>query len=70
MIKYIFKRLLALIPVIIGVTFLVFMIMQLAPGDPVQLILGENATPEQKEELREEMSQYLKSLNTNPTEPL
>lgn len=53
--KYILKRLLALIPVIIGVTFLVFMIMQLAPGDPVQMILGENATPEQKTELREKM---------------
>ena len=55
MFKYILKRLLALIPVIIGVTFLVFMVMQLAPGDPVQMILGENATPEQKTELREKM---------------
>lgn len=55
MLKYVIKRLFALIPVVIGVTFLVFMIMQLAPGDPVKIILGENSTPEQVEELREEM---------------
>ena len=55
MVKYVIKRLLALIPVVIGVTFLVFMIMQLAPGDAAKLILGESATQEQVEELREEM---------------
>lgn len=55
MVKYVVKRLLALIPVVIGVTFLVFMIMQLAPGDAAKLILGESATAEQVEELREEM---------------
>ena len=55
MVKYVIKRLLALIPVILGVTFLVFMIMQLAPGDAAKLILGESATQEQVEELREEM---------------
>ena len=55
MVKYVIKRLLALIPVILGVTLLVFMIMQLAPGDAAKLILGESATQEQVEELREEM---------------
>lgn len=55
MVKYVIKRLLALNPVILGVTFLVFMIMQLAPGDAAKLILGESATQEQVEELREEM---------------
>ena len=55
MIKYILKRLLALIPVILGVTFLVFMIMQLAPGDAAKLMLGEGATQEEVETLREEM---------------
>lgn len=55
MIKYIIKRLFALIPVILGVTFLVFMIMQLAPGDAAKLMLGEGATQEEVETLREEM---------------
>ena len=34
MYKYVLKRLLMLIPVIIGVSFLVFFIMSLSPGDP------------------------------------
>ncbi|HHW27001.1 MAG TPA: ABC transporter permease [Firmicutes bacterium] len=55
MIRYMIKRLLAMIPVLIGITFLVFMIMQLAPGDPARLILGENASPEEVKELREQM---------------
>ena len=42
-------------PVVIGITFLVFMIMQLAPGDPVQMILGDNASPEAVEAMRDEM---------------
>lgn len=53
--KYIARRIVALIPVIIGVTFIVFMIMNLAPGDPAKTILGEQATPEAIEELREEL---------------
>lgn len=53
--KYIAKRFLALIPVVIGVTFIVFLIMNMAPGDPVKTILGEQATPEAIEELREEL---------------
>ncbi len=53
--KYIGRRILALIPVIVGVTLLVYFIMSLAPGDPVKTILGEQATPEAIESLREEM---------------
>lgn len=53
--KYIIRRLLLLIPVILGVTFLVFGIMYLTPGDPAKLILGETAPPAQVEALREEM---------------
>jgi len=53
--KYILKRLLAMIPVILGVTLIVFFIMSLAPGDPARSILGEQATTEQVEALREEM---------------
>lgn len=55
MYKYIGKRLIGIIPVLIGITFLVFMIMSFSPGDPAQLILGDSATPELVAELREEM---------------
>lgn len=53
--KYIVKRIMLLIPVIIGISFLLFCIMNLTRGDPAQIILGENATEEAVEELREEM---------------
>lgn len=55
MVKYIIRRLLALIPVILGVTFLVFMIMQLAPGDAAKMMLGEGATQEAVDAQREQM---------------
>ena len=55
MLKYIIRRIIAMIPVVIGIPFLVFMIMQLAPGDPVQMILGDNASPEAVEAMRDEM---------------
>ena len=47
MIKYIIKRILLLIPVILGVIFIVFVIMKMAPGDPVYALIGTNITPEQ-----------------------
>ena len=53
MIKYILKRLLWLIPVIFGVTWLIFTIMYFIPGDPAMSILGSSATPEQLEQTRE-----------------
>ena len=53
--RFIVKRLLLLIPVLLGVSLLVFAIMSFTPGDPAQLILGENAPPEAVAELREEM---------------
>ena len=53
--KYILKRLLYLIPVLFGVTLLVFLIMSVAPGDPAKVILGEQATPEAIIQLREEL---------------
>lgn len=55
MYKYILKRLLYLIPVIIGVTFIVFTIMYLTPGNPAQILLGENAPQESVDKLMEEM---------------
>lgn len=35
------RRLIGAIPVLLAMSFLVFMLMQLAPGDPVSLLLGE-----------------------------
>lgn len=55
MLRFIIKRLLALIPVLLGVSLLVFFILDLAPGDPAKTILGEQARPEDIEALREEM---------------
>lgn len=53
--KYILRRLLYMIPVLFGVSFLVFVIMSLAPGDPAKSILGDQATPEAIAQLREEL---------------
>ncbi len=53
--KFILKRLMLLIPVLLGVSLLVFAIMSFTPGDPAQLMLGESAPAEAVAELREEM---------------
>lgn len=55
MAKYILKRLLLLIPVVLGVALLIFIIMSFTPGDPAVIILGENATVEQVAALREKL---------------
>jgi len=52
---YIAKRLLALIPVLFGLTLIVFMIMALIPGDPARAILGAYATPENLERLNRQL---------------
>ena len=53
--KFIVKRIVAMVPVLLGVTLVIYLIMSMAPGDPAKVILGEQATPEQIEELREQM---------------
>ena len=53
--RYILKRLLMMIPVVIGVIVLVFTIMYLTPGDPAEIMLGESATPEQLAAKRAEL---------------
>lgn len=55
MLKYILKRLLMAIPVLLGVTFIVFTIMSFTPGDPVQMMLGDNYTQEAYDEITEEL---------------
>ena len=55
MLKYTLKRILYMIPVLIGISVLVFFILQLAPGDVTHLILGEDQSVEAVEQLREEL---------------
>lgn len=55
MTRYILKRLLLMIPVILGISLLVFAMMEFSPGDPAQIILGIKATPDAIESLRAEM---------------
>ena len=50
--KYIFKRLLTLIPVLFIVSIVIFMLIHLVPGDPAAMMLGDKATPEQIAALR------------------
>ena len=58
MIKYIIKRLLMMIPVMLGITLLVFTIMSLSPGDPGTLILGPMATQEEIDAKNQELGFY------------
>jgi peptide/nickel transport system permease protein len=55
MTTYIVKRVLALVPVLFGITLLVFLIMQLAPGDPAKIMLGTKATETSLTQLRHEL---------------
>lgn len=55
MFKYIFRRVLMLIPVLIGVTFIVFTLLYITPGDPARMVLGEQAPQEAVDELRQDM---------------
>jgi ABC-type dipeptide/oligopeptide/nickel transport system permease component len=52
---YILKRLLWMIPVVLGVAILIFTIMYFCPGDPAVTILGSNATEDELEAKREEL---------------
>ncbi len=53
--QYIARRLIALIPVMLGVSIVVFSLIRLIPGDPVTVMLGERARLEDIERVREEM---------------
>ncbi len=55
MLIYTLRRLMMLIPVLLGVTLLTFAIIQVTPGDPVKMMLGVHATPERIAEFREEL---------------
>jgi len=69
--RYIFRRLLQLVPVLLGISLLVFVFLHLIPGDPAVTMLGDRATPDAVEKLRERMGlneplplQYLSFLGS------
>ena len=55
MAKYVLKRLVAMVPVLLLVSVVIFSLLHLTPGDPVVVMLGEEATPESRESLRREL---------------
>lgn len=54
MTRYILKRLVLMIPIVLGISFIIFTIISVTPGDPVQLIMGTDADPVLMEAKREE----------------
>ena len=52
MYKLIIKRLLMMIPVLLGVTFIIFTLMYFTPGDPARALVGSSATIEEVEAVR------------------
>lgn len=55
MLPYIIRRILILIPTLLGLSVIVFLMLHLTPGDPAELLLGERATEEALVELREHL---------------
>jgi peptide/nickel transport system permease protein len=53
--RYIFQRLLLVVPTVLGVITLVFLLIHLVPGDPVDVMLGEAARPADKARLRHQL---------------
>lgn len=51
MLQYVLRRLVSLVFILLGVSVLVFLLVHLAPGDPVRIMLGEEATVEDVERL-------------------
>ena len=52
MLRYIVRRVLFLIPVLLGVAFCVFTLLYLTPGDPARMVLGDLATEDAVQEFR------------------
>ena len=52
--RYIIRRLLSVIPTLIGVTLIIFLFQRIVPGDPAVAMLGEHATEENVARLREQ----------------
>ena len=52
MLKYLIKRLLSIVPVLIGMSLLLFIMLHSLPGDPAQVLAGQMASPEDIEQIR------------------
>ncbi|MBR2531616.1 MAG: ABC transporter permease [Lachnospiraceae bacterium] len=55
MTKYIVRRLILIIPILIGISIILFTIMNLTPGDPAQMLIGDTYTEEALVQLRHEL---------------
>ena len=55
MLAYIFRRVLASVPVLIVMALFVFLLLRLTPGDPAAIIAGDMATPEQLAQIRQSL---------------
>jgi len=53
--QYIIRRLVSVLPTVLGVTFVIFMFLRLIPGDPAVAMLGEHAAEENVERIREQL---------------
>ena len=53
--RYAIKRFLTIVPVLVGVSVLVFAFVHLIPGDPAATMLGERATPERVKDIRDQL---------------
>jgi peptide/nickel transport system permease protein len=55
MLRYVLQRLIEFIPVVLGITFITFVLLQVAPGDPVTLMMKEHINPDVVARVRKEM---------------
>jgi peptide/nickel transport system permease protein len=55
MLAYIIRRILVLIPTLLGVSIIVFLMLHLTPGDPAELLMGERASEEALQQIREHL---------------
>ncbi len=55
MLQYVLKRLLSTIPVLFGISLLLFFMLRMLPGDPAQVLAGQMATPEDIKTIREQL---------------
>ena len=53
--QYVIKRFLTIVPVLVGISIIVFGFIHLIPGDPAVTMLGERATPERVKEVRTQL---------------
>jgi len=55
MLAYSVRRILVLIPTLLGISIIVFLMLRITPGDPAELLLGERATEQALKEIREHL---------------